>query len=199
MLKTAGVADPDIVTVGAVLNGTRGDVVDGTIGTEDAGTDVTSTGDDAAAEVSGNLYGRLGAHAGIRTAVNAIVGQELMDPEIAGFFANVGQAGHPTADQIEECFTNLLGKAAGGAEAYPTTVDGFACRDMKTSHAGLHIPGAVFDKFVAIAAGVLKSGGVADDDIVTVGGVLNGMKPLIIDIDAVTAEAGSATNQALVA
>ena len=189
VLKTAGVADADIVTIGAVLNGTRGDIVDPTIATEDAGTDVTSTGYDAAAEASGNLYGRLGAHAGIRTAVNAIVGQELMDPEIASFFANVGQPGHPTADQIEECFTNLLGKAAGGAEAYPTTVDGFTCRDMKTSHAGLHIPGAVFDKFVAIAAGVLKTAGVADDDIVTVGGVLNGMKPLIID--AVTSDAGS--------
>ena len=78
------------------------------------------------------LYDRLGGHQGIRTAVNAIVAKELMDPEIATLFANVGQAGHPTADQLEECFTNLLGKAAGGAEAYPTTVDGFTCRDMTT-------------------------------------------------------------------
>jgi truncated hemoglobin YjbI len=125
------------------------------------------------------LYERLGSHAGIRKAVDAVVAQELMDPEIAGFFANVGMPGHPTADQIEECFTNLLGNAAGGPEVYPSMGNGFACRDMTAAHASLHIPGATFDKFVTIAAGVLKSAGVADADIMTVGSVLNGTKGLI--------------------
>src|SRR3954454_10666391 len=89
------------------------------------------TSDDDPKTTNSALYDRLGGHQGIRTAVNAIVAQELMDPEIVTFFGAVGKAGHPTADQLEECFTNLLGKAAGGAEAYPTAVDGFTCRDMK--------------------------------------------------------------------
>jgi len=52
---------------------------------------------------------------------------------------------------------------------------------MHASHVALHIPGATFDKFVMIAAGVLKSAGVADADIQTIGGVLNGTKTDIVD------------------
>jgi hypothetical protein len=163
VLKGAGVADADIATIGSVLNGTKADIATGARAPGDAGTTTT-------------LYSRLGGHDGIRTAVNAIVTEELKDAEIAAFFGAVGTPGHPTADQIEACFTDLLGKAAGGAETYPTTESGFVCRDMKTAHASLHIPAATFDKFVTIAAGVLKGAGVADADIAVVGGVLNGTK-----------------------
>jgi truncated hemoglobin YjbI len=130
------------------------------------------------------LYSRLGEHAGIRTAVNAVVAAELKDPEIAPLFADVGMPGHPTADQIEECFTNLLGNAASGPEQYPTMADGFQCRDMRAAHATLHISGAIFDKFVMIAAGVLKSAGVDDADLQTVGGALNNTKPDVTDPNA---------------
>lgn len=181
VLKQAGVADADISTIGGVLNGTKSDIVD-----PNAGADAGGSGD----AMANTLYSRLGGHAGIRSAVNAIVAQELKDPEIASFFGTVGMPGHPTADQIEECFTDLLGNAAGGAEQYPTTANGFACRDMKTSHAALHIPGATFDKFVMIAAGVLKQAGVADADIQTIGGVLNGTKTSIVDPNA-SYDAGS--------
>lgn len=130
------------------------------------------------------LYQRLGGHQGIRSALDAIIVEELKDPEIAPFFALVGTPGHPTGSQIGECFTNLLGRAAGGPETYPTVAEGFQCRDMKTSHAGLMIPDAIFDKFVTIAAGVLKTAGVADADITTIGGVLNGTKADIVDPSA---------------
>ncbi len=169
VLKGAGVADADITTIGGVLNGTKTDIVD------------PAAGGDGGANT---LYSRLGGHSGIRTAINAVVAKELMDPEIAAFFGATGTQGHPTADQIEECFTNLLGKAAGGPEQYPTTANGFTCRDMHSSHVGLHIPGSTFDKFVVIAAGVLKSAGVADADITTIGGVLNGTKTDIVDPNA---------------
>jgi hypothetical protein len=123
------------------------------------------------------LYDRLGGNAGIKTAVHAIVVEELKDPELASyFFFQVSKpipAGHPTADQIEECFVLLLGKTAGGPEQYPAKVSGgFECRDMNTAHKTLGIPGGVFTKFNMIAAGVLKGAGVKDDDLKTIGTVL---------------------------
>ncbi len=153
VLKKAGVSDADIATIGGVLNGTKNDVVETT-----------------------TLYSRLGGHAGIRSAVDAIVTEELKDAEIAAFFGDIGKPGHPTASQTAECFTNFLGAAAGGAEKYPGPAEGFDCRSMKDAHAGMGISSAVFDKFVTIAAGVLKKAGVSDADIATIGGVLNGTK-----------------------
>ena len=147
----------------------------------------TAAGDGGSSDT---LYTRLGGHDGIRKAINAIVAAELADTEIASFFGNVGMPGHPTADQIEACFTDLLGNAAGGTEAYPATESGFTCRSMKDSHASLHIPQATFDKFVTIAAGELKTLGVADADITTIGGVLNGTQSAIVDPNAV-ADAGT--------
>jgi truncated hemoglobin YjbI len=129
---------------------------------------------------SSTLYARLGGHSGIRSAVEAVVAAELKDQQIAAFFAEVGQPGHPTADQIEECLTDQLGNAAGGPEMYPTTANGWACRDMATAHAGLGITTTVFDDFVSIAAGVLKNAGVPDADIQTIGSVLNGTESSIV-------------------
>jgi truncated hemoglobin YjbI len=163
VLKSAGVADADIQTIGGVLNGTESTIVDPN------------------ALSPATLYGRLGGHAGIRNAVNAVVAAELKDTEIAGFFGSAGLPGHPSPDQIEECLTDQLGHAAGGPEAYPTTADGWMCRDMATAHKGLGISTALFDKFVTIAAGVLKSAGVSDADIQTIGGVLNGTESTIVD------------------
>ena len=110
---------------------------------------------------------------------------ELADPEIVGYFGTVGQPGHPTGAQLEECLTNQLGSAAGGPETYPTTLaadaGSYVCRDMATTHAGLHIPGTTFDKFVMIAASTLTSLGVAPLDVSAVGGVLNSTKADIVD------------------
>ena len=51
---------------------------------------------------------------------------------------------------------------------------------MASSHAGLGIPGAVFDKFVMDLGGVLKADGVADADIATIAGAVSGLKPQIV-------------------
>jgi hypothetical protein len=139
-------------------------------------------------------------HGGIRSAIDAIVGAELADPDIKTYFFNQVQSpvpvGHPNASQIEECFTDLLGSIAGGPEVYPpeggVTDDAgatFMCRDMTTIHAPLLISGGTFDKFVTIAAGVLQSLGVSSCDIATVGAALVGTKPAIVS--ASLADAGS--------
>lgn len=149
----------------------------------------TGTGGDA----GGSLYTRLGGRAGIATAVDAIVTQELMDPEIASYFyfqVTPGSGGtppvngHPSVAQLKSCLVNQLANAAGGPEAYPgTPADnmGWQCRNMADSHRDLRIPGTVFDRFVMIAAGVLTSAGVAPADIAVVGGVLNSTRSAIVD------------------
>ncbi len=141
------------------------------------------------------VYTRLGGHAGIRSAIEAVVAAELEDPEIASNFVLLSDGttnpGHPTANQLEECFTIQLSAAAGGPEMYPAKLSaefgGFQCRDMKTIHAPFHIPSDEFDKFVMIAAATLK-GKISNDDLTTVGKVLNSTKADIVDP---TAPAGS--------
>ena len=152
----------------------------------DAGNEASTT----------TLYERLGGHAGIRTAVDKIVAAELMDTKIASFFfnqvASPVPAGHPTVDQLSECFTDLLASVAGGTEAYPTTVTdeagAFMCRDMRTIHQPLGISGGTFDTFIMIAATELQTLGVAAADITTVGTVLEGTKSSIVS--ASVADAG---------
>ena len=161
-------------TAGAAGKGSGGGGEGGTTG---------EAGEGGAAGAS-DLYTRLGKHAGIAAAIDAIVMAELGDPDIASFFApNLQIPSHkPQPADIEECFTNLLGKAAGGPETYPmTTKGGFTCRTMTAAHSALHIGSTTFDNFVTIAGGVLKDNHVADDDIATVASVLVGTKTSIVD------------------
>jgi hypothetical protein len=208
-LQTLGVATSDIGTIGTVLTGTKPAVVSASVadageqayvpsegGTTDGGpTDGGST-NDGSLEASTTLYQRLGGHTGIRGAVDKIVAAELGDTKIASFFfnqvANPVPAGHPTVDQLSECFTDLLASQAGGTETYPTTVTdeagAFTCRDLATIHQPLGISGGTFDTFVMIAATELQTLGVAASDIQTIGTVLNGTKPAIVT--ASVADAG---------
>ncbi|MFN9809794.1 MAG: group I truncated hemoglobin [Deltaproteobacteria bacterium] len=160
-LMRLGVASEDIATIGSVLVGTRGDIVE-----------------------ESTLYMRLGGHEGIAMAVDAIVMDEVADAEIAAFFAGAGTGGRPTVAQIKACLVNQLGNAAGGPEAYPgVPADsmGHQCRSMAEAHAGLGISGTVFDRFVTIAAGTLMRLGVAGEDIAILGGVLNGTRGDIVE------------------
>ena len=136
-------------------------------------------GEEPAPVINTTLYQRLGEKAGIAGAVDAIVAAEVMDPEIAAFFAPPSAAGHtPNVAQIKECLVLQIGNAAGGPEQYPAMVSGgFTCRSMAAAHAGLGISSATFDKFVMIAANTLTGAGVAAADVTTLGGVLNSTKP----------------------
>lgn len=136
---------------------------------------------------AGSLYDRLGEHAGIRSALDAIVTVELMNSDIASYFffqSGAPANGHPTEDQVEECLTDQLGEAAGGPETYPTTVTtdagSWTCRDMVTIHAPLLISGGTFDEFVMIAANELMTLKVASADINTIGTVLDGTKTGVV-------------------
>jgi len=200
-LQTLGVASSDITTIGSVLESTKPAVVSPSVA--DAGetayvaSDSGPTDGGASADgASTTLYERLGNHAGIRSAVDAIVQAELGDPKIASFFfnqvASPVPAGHPTVDQLSECFTDLLASQAGGTEMYPTTVTDeagtFTCRDLATIHQPLGISGGTFDTFVMIAAMELQTLGVASSDIATIGSVLEGTKTMVVS--ASVADAG---------
>ena len=145
------------------------------------------TGEGGEAGAADTLYTRLGGHAGIATAIHAIVVAELGDDDIASFFAPQLKAGSkhvPSAGQIEACFVGLLSSTpvSGGPDSYPFTLpDGFKCRSMSEAHKDLHIAGGTFDNFVTIAAGVLADNKVAADDIAAIGGVLNSTKEDIVD------------------
>lgn len=154
----------------------------GSGGTSGSSTEAGSGGEGGEV-VQTTLYERLGGHDGIAAALDAIVTEELKDPIIASYFSQQANPSHkPSAGDIGECFTNLLGKAAGGPEAYPSkTSSGFQCRSMAASHATLGIGAGTFDKFVTIAAGVLTEAGVAAEDVATIGEVLNGTKADIVD------------------
>jgi hypothetical protein len=189
-LQTLGVASADIMTIGTVLEGTRSAIVSSSVA--DAGEQAYVPSEagptDAGDAATTTLYQRLGGHAGIRSAINAIVGAELMDAKIASFFfnqvASPVPAGHPTVDQLSECFTDLLASVAGGTETYPTTVTDeagtFMCRDMATIHQPLGISGGTFDTFIMIAATELQTLGVASADITTIGTVLEGTRSAIV-------------------
>lgn len=144
-------------------------------------------GDAGDGGTSTTLYERLGKRAGIAKAVDAIVAEELKDPEIASYFffqATAPGNGHPTADQVKLCLTFQLSNASGGTEAYPpapSETGGFTCRNMSVAHAELHIPDTVFTKFLTIAGGVLQSAGVAKGDITVIAGVLDGFRSSIVD------------------
>lgn len=162
----------------------------GNVASSDAATDGGVVLNDAGCNTAGTLYARLGGYAGIRSAIDAVVGAEVADPDIASYFFNQVAtpvpAGHPTADQIELCFSDLVAGLAGGPYAYPPEggvsddAGTFMCRDMTTIHQPLLLSGGTFDKFVAIAAGELATLGVCSTDVATIGGVLEGTKPAIV-------------------
>jgi hypothetical protein len=217
VLTAANVCPDDITTVAAVLTGARPSVVDAPLadagyepypgdsgaassaldaGTPDSGgTDGGTDGDPCAA---GTLYSRLGGHAGIRSAVNAVVAGELGDSDIKSYFFNQLRtpvpSTSPTGGEIEECLTDQLGAAAGGPEVYPPVGGAYddgggnlggpagtwMCRDMATIHQKLLISGGTFDKFITIAGGVLTAANVCPNDITAVAMVLTGARSSVV-------------------
>jgi hypothetical protein len=146
----------------------------------------------------GTIYTRLGGHDGIRAAVNAVVAAELTNADIASYFffqAGAPGNGHPTANQISECFADLVGFSVSGPETYPTKVgadgglatDGganeFTCRSLVTAHRALKIDKNTFNTFIGIAGTVLTAAKVCPADIVTLAGALEGSSTSIITVD----------------
>jgi hypothetical protein len=127
----------------------------------------TDAGTDAAPVQT--TWEKLGATDAARyTAVQGLVGKivtaELADTAIAPYFG----AGRLkiTADQLGECLSQQVATVLGAPAAtatYPATVfkgvagKEYACRDMKTSHAGQGISDSIYTKFLTNAVTVVKT------------------------------------------
>lgn len=127
-----------------------------------------------------SAYERLGGKEGVRAFTTQEVNKVLADPILVTYFFNQVKdpipAGKPSAAQIIECFSRLVGSVVG-AETYPgepvsdranKNTPNFTCRDMKAAHAGLQIGDKTFDAFVGVLAadlGALVVKDVAPEDL----------------------------------
>ncbi len=149
----------------------------GSSGTGGSGV-AAGTGGTMGAGGQGTLYVKYGA--AIPKVVDDAVAGVLADCEIAPYFAVVGTTGHDSVARLKSCLRLQFTALFGGPATYPGVNDeGDTCVDMTTIHAGLGIPGAVFDKFVMDFGGVLKADGVADDDIATIAAAVTGLETQI--------------------
>jgi hypothetical protein len=158
-------------------------------------------------------YERLGGHAGLMAFVKGEVENKVLkDTNLKTYFFNQVAtpipAGHPSAGQIEECFTRLVASVIG-AESYPgaavadaanANTPSFTCRSMSEAHTGLKIGDKTFDAFVGVIAAdlmplvvpdgtALTTGHISQSEFNTLAAALTGQKPTIVDD---TAPAGPA-------
>lgn len=174
----------------------------------DVGTDGPAS-DGAVSTLYTRLGGHDGIRAAVHAIVMAEVADPQIASYFFAQVSNPVPSTAPTVPQIEECLTNQLAQAAHGPESYPTTVstivtaDGglatvtlgdsgatltdaghatWLCRDMIAIHTPLHISGGTFDRFVTIAGATLTLlPNVSASDVMTLGGVLGGLKTQIVD------------------
>jgi hemoglobin len=99
-----------------------------------------------------SLYKRLGGSEGIGQVAAEFYRLALGDPLLAPLFDGVDMV------KLTAMQTAFLSMAFGGP-------DGYAGRDLRTAHAGLHLGDEHFDRVIALLAGALKSTGVSDRDI----------------------------------
>ncbi|HVZ72827.1 MAG TPA: group 1 truncated hemoglobin [Polyangia bacterium] len=143
----------------------------------DGGGGTGGTG--GAGGTTGTLYTKYGT--AIPQVVDDAVAGVLADCSIAPYFAVVGTANHDSVARLKSCLRLQFTVLFGGPGTYPGKNDeGDMCEDMATIHAGLGIPGDVFDKFVMDFGGVLKADGVADADITTIANAVTGLKGQIV-------------------
>jgi hypothetical protein len=162
---------------------------------DSTGTGGAGGGGGGAAGGSGGqtLYAKYGA--AIPKVVDDAVAGVLADCAISPYFAVVGTSGHDTADRIKSCLRLQFTVLMGGPGTYPGVNDmGQTCVSMAAIHAGLGIPGAVFDKFVADLGGVLAADGVSMADVSTIAGAVMGTKTDIVSsapVDKSACDAGA--------
>jgi hypothetical protein len=145
-----------------------------------AATGAGGAGGSGAGGVGGaTLYTKYGA--AIPKVVDDAVTGLLGDCSIAPYFAVVGTPGHDSVARLKSCLRLQFTVLFGGPGTYPGKNDeGDTCESMAAIHAGLGIPGPVFDKFVMDFGGVLATDGVDSADITTIANAVTGLKTAIV-------------------
>jgi hemoglobin len=120
-------------------------------------------------EPASHLYGALGAHRGIRRAVDDFLERISTDRALAGYFAGVDIEG------LRQHQVELLAAATGGPGNY-------SGRAMAIAHAGLNITDAAFDRVLGHLNAALVDAGADDGTIRAVLVVLSGMRTEIVEV-----------------
>ena len=117
-------------------------------------------------ESADGAYAALGAHPGIRRAVDRFYERIAADPGLAGYFKDADM------DQLHRHQVELLAAAVGGPGRYTG-------RSMAEAHRGLHVTDAAFDRVLGHLNATLVEVG-ADDR--TIGKVLRTLSAMRLDI-----------------
>jgi hypothetical protein len=204
-LMTLVVPDGTALTAGHISQAEFNTLAGGLTGQKAAIVDPTAPAGPAPYTVSLSAYERLGSHAGLLAFVKGEVENKVLkDVNLKTYFFNQVAtpipAGHPSAGQIEECFTRLVASVVA-AETYPgdpvadaanTNTPSFTCRSMAVTHAGLKIGDKTFDAFVGVIGAdlmtlvvpdgtALTAGHISQAEFNTLAGGLTGQKTAIVD------------------
>ena len=137
----------------------------------------SSTSDGAGGEPP-SICERYGGYVAIETIVGDIVDAVFADCRIAGYFAGMPPE---TRKHMTGCMAKqmaILTKCPG--IKYDTDEDGAACRDMKTSHAGLGVRQEDFDAFIEDVVVTLTAAGIAQTDLDALDPALSYLKKDIV-------------------
>ncbi len=118
-----------------------------------------------------SLYKRLGGYDALAAVSDDFLGRLASDKQLGRFFQGVSKAHN---DSIRQHVVDFLCMATGGPCVY-------VGRDMKSTHAGLGITGADWDRMVGFLNQTLDKFSVPDRERKEVLGALGGLKSDIVD------------------
>ena len=119
-------------------------------------------------QVEKSLYDRLGGKEAITAVVDDFVARVAADTRINGFFANTDIA------HLKQCLVDQICEASGGPCKY-------ACRDMKSTHAGMGVSTADFNALVEDLVATLDQFKVGQKEKDELLGVLGPMQKDIVE------------------
>lgn len=129
------------------------------------------------------LFTRLGGRPGVTAAVDGFLQRVLADDRINAYFLNARVLAGDGAANLGGCLVLQISAATGDPDStYPGVLDnGYRCRGMASSHAGMGVSQSDFDDLVGHLVDELTERGVAATDIAAIGAALGATAPDIIE------------------
>jgi hemoglobin len=118
-----------------------------------------------------SLYKRLGGYDAIAAVTDDFIGKLASDPSLSRFFVGLSQ---DSKTRVRQHVVEFLCNATGGPCAY-------LGRDMKTTHAGLGITGADWDKAASLLTATLDKFKVPAKEKGEVLAAVTGLKTQIVE------------------
>jgi hemoglobin len=118
-----------------------------------------------------SLYHRLGGYDAIAAATDDLLARLQADPQLRDYWKGASTSNQRKARQM---IVDFMTEAAGGPAYYTG-------RDMKTSHAGMHIDEADWAVFMRHAAATLEHFGVPAQESAEVLDFFTSLKPEVVE------------------